>query len=56
MIKINIKVKGDQVLDHIDDRGCTLEEVAVALLRLKQIEHRLINKEFESKLEIEEDE
>lgn len=56
MIEINIKVNRDNVLDHVDDRGCNLQEVAVALLRLKQIEHRLIKKEYESKFEAKQNE
>ncbi len=53
-ITINIKVDKREVLDTLDDTDCTLSEVGVAILRLKQIELKLVMKEFESKFEMEE--
>lgn len=55
MIKIQIFTDGERVTDEFNDNDCTLQEVAVALLRLKQIEQILIDKDFESELEIEKD-
>ena len=52
MIKIQIVTDGENIADSFTDKNCTLQEVAVALLRLKQIEQILIDKEFDSKLEI----
>lgn len=54
MIEINIKTEGEKVLDTCRKKDITLNEVAIVLLRLKQIEHDLINIEFDSDLEIEE--
>jgi len=34
------------VFDQLYDKDCTLQEVSLALFRLKQIEHELIQKEF----------
>ena len=34
------------VFDQLYDKDCTLKEVSLALFRLKQIEHELIQKEF----------
>ncbi len=53
MIEINIKTDGEDVLDSLNEEDCTLQEVGVVLLRLKQIEQKLIDKEFDSKLEVE---
>jgi len=33
------------VFDQLYDKDCTLKEVSLALFRLKQIEHELIQKE-----------
>ncbi|KKK40486.1 hypothetical protein LCGC14_3056300 [marine sediment metagenome] len=52
MIKIQIFTDGENIADSLNDKDCTLQEVAVALLRLKQIEQILIDKEFDSKLVI----
>ena len=52
MIKIQIMTDGEQVADSINDKDCTLKEVAIALLRLKQIEQTLIDKDFDSELEV----
>jgi hypothetical protein len=52
VIRIEILTDGENVADSFNDKNCTLQEVAVALLRLKQIEQELIDKDFESKLEI----
>lgn len=48
MIKIQIIAdRNGKILDRMDDRDCTFQEVSCALLRLKQIEQKLIDKEFE---------
>ena len=52
VIKIQIVADGENVADSFTDKNCTLQEVAVALLRLKQIEQILIDKDFESKFEV----
>lgn len=54
MIDIHIKVLNDQVADHLNDLECDLGEVSLALYRLKQIEQRLIDKQFESNFEVKE--
>ena len=56
MIEIKIKTNGEEVADSLNDKDCTYQEVALALLRLKQIEKILIEKEFESKFEAREEE
>ena len=56
MIKIQIIVdENGKIFDQLDDSICSFGEVASALLRLKQIEQKLIDKEFESDFEIEEE-
>jgi hypothetical protein len=55
MIKLSIATNGEKVLDSLNDKDCTLKEVAVTLLRLKQIEQVLIDKDFDSELEVVED-
>ena len=52
MIEIIIKTDGVEIMDSLNDSDCTLTEVGVALLRLKQIEQKLIDKEFSNKIEI----
>ena len=52
VIRIEILTDGENIADSLNDKDCTLQEVAVALLRLKQIEQILIDKDFESKLEV----
>ena len=51
-IEIQIKAQGDFIADKFNDKDCTLQEVSTALLRLKQIEQILINKDFESLVEV----
>jgi len=48
MIEIKIKINRNKqmVFDQLYDKDCTLKEVSLALFRLKQIEHELIQKEF----------
>ena len=56
MIKIQIIVnENGKIFDQLQDKNCTFGEVASALLRLKQIEQILIDKEFEDDLNIKED-
>ena len=52
MISIIIKTDGEKILDSMDNENTTLSEVGVVLLRLKQIEKKLIDMEFDSDLEI----
>lgn len=55
MIKIQIIAdENDKIFDQFQDKDCTFQEVACVLLRLKQIEQILIDKEFEDDLNIEE--
>ena len=54
MINIQIGCNGKDVFDNFKKEKTTLNEVGIVLLRLKQIEHELINMEFESKFEMEE--
>lgn len=56
MIQIKIRVEDGKVYDHLNDVECSLEEIGVALLRLKQIEQILIDKNFQSDFEVREDE
>lgn len=51
MIKIIIAVNEGKVYDQLEDIDCSFSEVSCALLRLKQIEQILIDKEFDSELE-----
>lgn len=55
MIKIQILVAKGHVVDEFEDKECTLNEVSIALLRLKQIEQELIDKEFKNKFEMEQE-
>lgn len=52
MIQINIKVSDGKVLGNLLDKDSYLAEVGAALLRLKQIEQELIDRKFESELEL----
>lgn len=54
MIKIIIATDGEKVLDTFKDKNVTLLEVRVTLLRLKQIEQKLIDKQFDNDFESEE--
>jgi len=56
MIKINIVAEGEKIFDNFKKSDCNLMEVSSALLRLKQIEQKLINMNFDSDLEVVEDE
>ena len=56
MIEIQIKTDGERILDKFNNKNCTLGETALALLRLEQIKKELLEKEFESELEVREDE
>lgn len=51
MIKIIINAKGNKVFDSFEEEECTLAETSSTLFRLKQIEKKLIEKEFESEYE-----
>lgn len=55
MIEILIKSDGENILDKFDHKDCTLDEVGVVLLRLKQIEHELIQKQFQDDILIRKD-
>ncbi len=52
MINIQIKTNGKNVLDSFDKENTNLEEVGIVLLRLKQIEQKLVGLEFDSDLEV----
>ncbi len=55
MIKIQIIAdENGKIFDQFQDRDCTFQEVSCVLLRLKQIEQILIDKEFEDEFSIEE--
>lgn len=54
MIELSVKVDGSIVLDKYHDESVTLQEVGVVLLKLKQIEKSLLEKEFESDYEVKE--
>lgn len=56
MIEIYVKTDGKDVMDRIYAKACTLEEAALTIFRLEEIKLNLLNKEFESKFEVEEDE
>ena len=49
MIQITIKTDGNDIAEAVSMKDITLGEVALVLFRLKQIEHKLISKEFKSK-------
>ena len=55
MIKIIIAVNEGKVYDQLEDIDCSFSEVSYALLRLKQIEQILIDKEFDSELVVHEE-
>lgn len=55
MIKISITANKNVITDCFDDADCTLQEVALALIKLKQIEQILIDKEFKSDFEMREE-
>jgi len=55
MISITITTNGEDVLDSFTKKNTNLKEVSVVLLRLKQIEHELINIDFEDKLRVDKD-
>ena len=51
MIDINIRSRNGEVLDSMRTNKCTLEDVALALWKLKQIERILIDPEVMNNLE-----
>ena len=52
MISITVNTNGKKVLDSFKKYNTNLQEVAVTLLRLKQIEQELLNIDFENDLEV----
>lgn len=52
MIKIQIKADGTGVVATLDNAVCTYAEVAAALFRLKQIENKLIQMQFDGEVSI----
>lgn len=50
---IHIQTDGEHIEENVNLDGLTLQEAGVILLRLKQIEHQIINKDFQSILEYE---
>ena len=46
MIDIQIKIVDGKIADKFIEKDITLSEVGAVLLRLKQIEQILVNKEF----------
>ena len=51
MIKIEIRVKGTEVHDHLNRNKINREEVALAMLRLEQMKQELSSIRFKSKSE-----
>ncbi len=52
MIKIRIETDGNRITDLCNIKKVTIGEVGLALVRLKQIEHELINIKFRNDLDI----
>lgn len=49
MIKVSVACDGNDVMDSVDDGGCTLEEASLVVYRLEQIIQRFVDKDFETK-------
>lgn len=56
MIAIKIQSDGKDVLDSFIKKNVTIQEAAVVLLRLRQIEQKIVDMDFDSKIEITKDE
>ena len=52
MIKITIMSDNGKILDSFNKKNTNLQEVGVVLLRLKQIENKLIHFDFKTDIEI----
>ena len=55
MIEIRIKTDGKKVFDSFNEENPTLKETALINYRLDQIKLELLSKEFDSELEVSED-
>lgn len=55
MIDIHIRICDGRIHDHYMENNVILEEVALAVYTLKQIEQKLIDKQFSSDFEVSED-
>lgn len=56
MIKIQIVANGDQVGDSFESKNTTLIENAIAIRRLEEIKQKLLDIEYDSELEVKENE
>ncbi len=56
MIEIIIKTDGEKVLDSIKKKKSTLLENSLILRRLEEIKLKLLSVDYESELEVEEEE
>lgn len=55
MIDIRIRTDGKKVADSFDEDNPTLNEAALIVHRLEQIKLELLSKEFDSELEVSEE-
>jgi len=51
MLKFSIESNGGEILDHLEKKDITLNEVGSVLLRLEQFKQHLISLEFDALLE-----
>lgn len=56
MIEIYLKTNGKDILDKYGEKDVTLVECALIIYRLEEIKLRLLDKEFDAKFEVKEDE
>jgi len=56
MIKLTITTDGEEICDSFIHRNTTLIENALVLRRLKELELKLLQMNYDSKLEVSEDE
>lgn len=56
MIEIYVKAYGEKIADHLKLSHTTLVENAVVIRRLEEIKQKLLKKQYESELEVHDDE
>ena len=53
MIEIIIRTNGVKILDNLNKKDTNLQEISICLFRLKQIEQKLLDIEFDNDIEYE---
>ena len=52
MIKLIIETNGENIIDQLNNKNCTLLETSLVVYRLEQIKQELLEKEFEDEFNV----